>query len=604
MDRKDCRVGLIKYPLVILVFLLLILPGTGCERPASDGYSSSYSASGKKSPLKKTSHGLQEKAGKLTIKSEESLEASSQRLNEKTEKLPEENISGDSSFHGEKSTVGASKESLTGVIRESLPLFEVFRVRYITIERSMEGLGTLGIVNKATVVSRIEGILEEVYVKKGDSVGEGQPLFYVSNYQLELDKDGIEKELIEAGEELESAELQLREDERLTYRKLLQIEKLKLQREDLKEEIDYLEGSLEKKRVLREKGGMTEEAFGALVFSLESKKRELGILDKEIDIQEFGFRDEDLLRAGFDVPEKDDDKKKLLVLINTELQRKRIEFARIRLKKAELAKKRVEWFMELRTVRAPVSGIVAGISKYPGEKVGRDQVLTTIIDNSLLSARVSFPESRATRMKKGTKVQVVTGSLSGSGANVYSASGSVHSSTGQETRGNAYGFYNKQHGRIAESRADVGRASSSYGKIFSGVLTTIDPVVDTETRSIWIECEVKNDGTLLPGMFVKVVLPVAEKARALIIPADSVVRTGEGTGYVFIVSETGRIYRKRIYIDEPPGQGEDGKISNVRGNVSPITVIDGLAEGDMIMSKPIVNLGDGTRIRYREVEPF
>ncbi len=438
------------------------------------------------------------------------------------------------------------------------PEFEVYKVKYMTVRKNMEAPGTLAVINKATVVSRLEGILEEVFVKKGDKVLAGDPLFFVSNYQLELDSESVEKQLLEAERELETARLQYQEQRKALFKKIIKIEKLKLQREDMMSEVDMLLGTLDKKRILHERGGITDEAFESFVFSIESKKRELGILDKEIEVQEFGFKDEDILQEGYMVPDDPEYKKELLVYINTKLQRKQIEFAKIRVTKAELAMERAKWLMSLRTIRAPISGIVTEIERHPGEKIRQDQPITTIIDNSVLNARASFSEGYYSHFKTGMAVDVYVNATS---------------------------------------------------EKITGKIRGINPVVDPETRSIRIDCEVLNKRELLPGMSVRIVFPISRKIRDIVIPSESCLLDGVGNVFVLIVSDSERVFRKRIIVEKSnsfnmeifsEGQADGGGLFNCNY----VTVKEGLKDGDLILLKPLSNIADGTRIRYRKAEQY
>ena len=75
---------------------------------------------------------------------------------------------------------------------EELLEFDVVRVLYRDISRDIEGLGNLVYYDKATVISRIDGIVGKIYVKKGESVEKRDIILELSNSQLELKKK-IEK---------------------------------------------------------------------------------------------------------------------------------------------------------------------------------------------------------------------------------------------------------------------------------------------------------------------------------------------------------------------------------------------------------------------------
>ncbi|MGQ9615551.1 MAG: efflux RND transporter periplasmic adaptor subunit [Spirochaetota bacterium] len=409
--------------------------------------------------------------------------------------------------------------------------FDVFRVEKREIKRDVDGLGSLIVYDKATVLSRIDGIVEKVLVKKGDMVRKGDELIFLSNYQLGLDKIRVEKEVLEAEEELETAKMQYMDEEKNLYKKFFEIEKMELEIRHYGEEIRFLEDNLKRKRILYEKGGMTEEELRNLIFSIESKKRELGILQKEYEIECYGFRDKDLVEEGYSIPSDEEELRKLIVYINTKLLRKRIEFAEIELKKAQIELERVNWLLENSTIRSPVEGIVTEVTKYVGEKVAADEAVTTIINQENLIARVSFSEVHLPLIKPDSEVFVYIDSLN------------------RELRGRVY---------------------------------TIDPYIDSNTRSFSVDCLIRGSRNMVPGMFVRVRIPVKRVEKLLLIPRSALMEDGEHQGWIYVVSRNDRIFRRKVYFE--PYEGEY------------FIIRDGLEEGDFILRKPLLNLVDGTRI--------
>lgn len=418
---------------------------------------------------------------------------------------------------------------------EEEPLeFDLFHVTYREIARDIEGLGNLVFFDKATVVSRIDGVIEKILVKKGDPAQKGEKIAELSNYALELEKIKAEKEVLAAQEELETAEMQYIEEEKNLYKKFFQLEKLELQIEDYKEERDFMKENLERKRILYEKGGITEEELRNLEFSLESKKREIAILQKEYELQGHGFREKDIIDEGYAVPQEEEERRRLLIFINTKLSRKRVQFAEIRLKAVQVELERINWLLEKTIIRAPINGVITDISKFVGEKVNADEAITTILNRDKLIARVSFSESDLMRLKEGEKVTVYIDSL---------------------------------HAKV------------------SGTIHTIDPYVDVKTRSFSVDCLINNSGRLIPGMFVKVTIPVQKPERFLLIPKTAFIREEDSRGYVYTVSKNDRIFKKPVIYEDFDNEF--------------LIVTDGLKDGDIIVQNPIMNLADGMKITYK-----
>jgi RND family efflux transporter MFP subunit len=419
---------------------------------------------------------------------------------------------------------------------ESVLEFEVVEVTKQDTAHEIEGLGNLVFYDKATVLARVDGTVDEIFVKKGGHVSRGDMIMALSNYQLDLEKIKIEKEVLSAAEELEAARMQYMEEEKSLYKKFFQLEKLDLQIINMKEEILFLKDHLDRKKMLLEKGGITEEELRNLRFSYEGKIRELGIMEKEYELQTYGFRDIDLTEEGYTVPEDEEERRRLLIFLNTKMSRKRIEFARIRLNKVQVELERINWLFENTKIRAPISGVITDVVKYAGEKVSADEAVTTIINQDKLIARVSFSESNRTLLTDGEDVTVYVDSV----------------------------------------RSEV-----------EGVIYSIDPYIDVETRSFYVDCLIDNTQNLVPGMFVKVGVPVRNVESCLLIPRKAFVKGADGNGYVYTVSKNNRIFKNKVtctdYDDEY------------------LIIREGLKEGDIIIRNPVMDLADGTKITRREV---
>lgn len=90
--------------------------------------------------------------------------------------------------------------------------------------------------------------------------------------------------------------------------------------------------------------------------------------------------------------------------------------------------------------------------------------------------------------------------------------------------------------------ADV--AVDAYSsRMFSGLVSRIAPMLLENSRVAQMEVEVRNDSLLLkPGMFARVRVMIAAKARAQIVPARSIVNRAGETG-IFMVPENESVAR-------------------------------------------------------------
>jgi multidrug efflux pump subunit AcrA (membrane-fusion protein) len=414
--------------------------------------------------------------------------------------------------------------------------FDVVRVTAGEVNRDIEGLGNLVYCDKATVLSRIDGVVEKIFIKKGDRVKRGDLIVQLSNFQLELEKIKTEKEVLTAEEELETARMQYIDEEKSLHRKFLQLEKLWLEKRNYEAEIEFLTDNFTRKKTLFEKGGITEEQLRSLEFALRSKERELDIVKKDYELQSHGFRNEDLRTEGYNVPDDEEERRKMIIFINTKISRKRIGFSEIRLKKMLVELERINWLMKHTEIRAPIDGVVTEVLKFVGEKVGADEAVTTLLNYDRLIARASFSESEMLRINHGDGVKIFIDALE---------------------------------------------------KEIEGKIHTIDPYVDVKTRSFFVDCLVENTVNLVPGMFIRIKIPVKKVENTLFVPKDAIISESMNQGYVYIVVKDDRIFKRSVDYEDIDGDR--------------VIVKNGLREGDMIILNPLLNLMDGMKINHREI---
>ena len=80
-------------------------------------------------------------------------------------------------------------------------------------------------------------------------------------------------------------------------------------------------------------------------------------------------------------------------------------------------------------------------------------------------------------------------------------------------------------------------------RVFTGTVSRIAPMLHEDSRVAQMEVEVRNDSLLLkPGMFARVLVMIASKARARIVPTRSIVSRGGETG-IFMVPENESVAR-------------------------------------------------------------
>ncbi|WP_291700134.1 efflux RND transporter periplasmic adaptor subunit [Bradyrhizobium sp.] len=116
-------------------------------------------------------------------------------------------------------------------------------------------------------------------------------------------------------------------------------------------------------------------------------------------------------------------------------------------------------------------------------------------------------------------------------------------------------------------------------RVFKGHVTTVGSIIDPNTHRQLVRSEVDDPEHLLrSGMYASFVIHVGDPARSLAVPADSVVREGDGTMTVW-VSNDGRHFNKRTV---QTGIRQGGWVQ----------ILNGLQPGETVVSEGAVYLSN------------
>jgi len=128
-------------------------------------------------------------------------------------------------------------------------------------------------------------------------------------------------------------------------------------------------------------------------------------------------------------------------------------------------------------------------------------------------------------------------------------------------------------------------------QVFSGVISAIDPKVDTGTRNVGIRATIRNpEQQLLPGMFSVTHIDTGRPGRFITLPQTAIVFNPYGN-IVYLVTEKGR------NADGKPNlvaMQKFVKTGETRGDQ--IAVLEGLKEGDFVVTSGQIKLRNGTPI--------
>jgi membrane fusion protein (multidrug efflux system) len=136
-------------------------------------------------------------------------------------------------------------------------------------------------------------------------------------------------------------------------------------------------------------------------------------------------------------------------------------------------------------------------------------------------------------------------------------------------------------GRLSKGQVVEVTSDALPGERFSAVLDAVDPLVDQGGRSISARARLDNaKGTLRPGLFVRARIVFGERKQVLLVPEQAIVPGAQPAVFKVL----------------------DGKamLTKVRLGVrraAQVEVIDGLVDGDAVVSAGQLKLRDGAAVR-------
>jgi membrane fusion protein (multidrug efflux system) len=145
----------------------------------------------------------------------------------------------------------------------------------------------------------------------------------------------------------------------------------------------------------------------------------------------------------------------------------------------------------------------------------------------------------------------------------------------------------KEIGSIATGQEAVITVESSPGREYQGRVKRISPVVDPQSGTVKVTVEIpaSNRTILRPGMFSSVYIITETRQNTLVIPKKALVLEGEGN-QVFVYQKT-----------ENGGQAERKKITIGFSDNDRLEVVEGLADGDVVITVGQDGLRPGTAVR-------
>jgi len=208
-----------------------------------------------------------------------------------------------------------------------------------------------------------------------------------------------------------------------------------------------------------------------------------------------------------------------------------------RTRQAVLAQRRAEWELAKQqladtSLRAPFDGAVQGRLANLGEFLAAGSPVVKLVKIDPLRLRLEVPERDAASVRLGQRVRLT-----------------------------------------AEGDTNV----------YLGSLNRVSPAIDDASRMLMVEADIRNDGSLRPGLFARAHIITHENDEGLSVPANSLI-TFAGLEKVVVIAG---------------GKAEEKTVTTGRRGAGWVEIVDGLKAGEKVVVEP-GNLRTGEAVTVTE----
>ena len=190
-------------------------------------------------------------------------------------------------------------------------------------------------------------------------------------------------------------------------------------------------------------------------------------------------------------------------------------------------------------IRSPINGVITDRPLYPGEMAAAGTPLLTVMDISSVIARAHIPQDDAATLKVGDKGTMTV----------------------------------------------PGMDQPVQGKV-----TVVSPALDPNSTTIEIWFEAKNPRhELKPGTSVHLSVTAQTVKDALVVPATSILTAPDASTTVMLVGSDGLAHQQAVKV-------------GIR-NGDDVQIVEGVKEGDKVVTNGAYGLPDKTKIKVEAPEP-
>lgn len=135
------------------------------------------------------------------------------------------------------------------------------------------------------------------------------------------------------------------------------------------------------------------------------------------------------------------------------------------------------------------------------------------------------------------------------------------------------------------------KVDTFHDEMFHGVITTINPLINSNTRNVLVEATLPNPNLkLIPGMFASLYADVGSQKKYITLPQTAVTYNPYGD-IVYIIHETGKdsegrpiLIAKQVFVTTGDTRGDQ------------IAILKGVKTGDIVVTSGQVKLKSGSRV--------
>ncbi len=152
------------------------------------------------------------------------------------------------------------------------------------------------------------------------------------------------------------------------------------------------------------------------------------------------------------------------------------------------------------------------------------------------------------------------------------------------------GIVEKDIDKLALEQDVLVTVDAYQGSEFRGIIDSIVPIIEGRSRTLTVRVGIQNeDAMLLPGMFARALITVAEFKDAIVVPSMSINKTEEEGYNAFIV-------------DEDAGTVQMRPVEVAYVTTDYTVIASGIGEGEVVVSDTPQELKDGMDVDVIEIQ--